>query len=577
MFDPGDRRRFRNFKGAELKYDLIIRGGSVVDGSGKPAVRADVAVNGDRIAAIGLLADATADREIDATGKVVSPGFVDLHTHLDAQVGWDPYMTSSSWHGVTTVLMGNCGVTFAPVVEQDRSFLAEMMESVEDIPRQAILDGLPWDWETYPEYLDSVQRLRPALNVVGLVGHCAIRTQVMGERSLGDDDPTPDELGRMADIAEESVAGGAVGFSTSRILLHFVPDGRYVPGTLAKIKEYEAIADGMNRAGGGLFQSVNDFGTKFEHEIELLRTMAGRAGDVLFSGGAGDGDMRYVEYWDNFLNETASTVGRISSATQTRPGGTLMGLKQTPPVKGKTWAAMMALPTVEERLAVLRDPVRRAELIEEGNRKGTWYDPAKIYPLGLDELPNYNVDNPTSIATLAAAAGVTPVELIVDRLLQSEGREVYNAWFFNRNTKSMEAYLQLDGVVPGLGDAGAHAGQICDADSPTFYLSYWHRDRKVVSIETAVHQLTAKPAAVLGLIDRGTLTEGHFADINIFDPEALQTQYPEYVNDFPNGKGRFVIKSKGYAATIVNGKVVTEQGRHTGERPGRVIREFARG
>ena len=207
-----------------MKYDLIIRGGSVVDGSGKPAARADVAVNGDRIAAIGLLADATAEREIDATGMVVSPGFVDLHTHLDAQVGWDPYMTSSSWHGVTTVLMGNCGVTFAPVVEQDRAFLAEMMESVEDIPRQAILDGLPWDWETYPEYLDSVQRLRPALNVVGLVGHCAIRTQVMGERSLGDEDPTPQELGRMADIAEESVAGGAVGFSTSRILLHFVPD-----------------------------------------------------------------------------------------------------------------------------------------------------------------------------------------------------------------------------------------------------------------------------------------------------------------------------------------------------------------
>ena len=172
---------------------------------------------------------------------------------------------------------------------------------------------------------------------------------------------------------------------------------------------------------------------------------------------------------------------------------------------------------------------------------------------------------------------MTPVELIVDRLLQSEGREVYNAWFFNRNTTSMEAYLQLEGVVPGLGDAGAHAGQICDADSPTFYLSYWHRDRKVVSLETAVHQLTAKPAAVLGLIDRGTLAEGHFADINVFDPTALQTQYPEYVNDFPNGKGRFVIKSRGYAATVVNGKVVTEQGRHTGERPGRVIREFSRG
>jgi len=191
-----------------MNYDLIIRGGMIVDGTGKAAIRADLAVSGDRIAAIGDLSSDTATREIDATGKTVSPGFVDLHTHLDAQVGWDPYMTSSSWHGVTTVLMGNCGVTFAPVVEQDREFLAEMMESVEDIPRQSILEGLPWDWETYPEYLDSVQRLKPALNVVGLVGHCAIRSQVMGDRSLSDEEPTPEELGRMADIAEESVAGG---------------------------------------------------------------------------------------------------------------------------------------------------------------------------------------------------------------------------------------------------------------------------------------------------------------------------------------------------------------------------------
>ena len=559
-----------------MNYDLIIRGGMVVDGTGKAPVRADVAVTADRIAAIGNLSADTATREIDAAGLTVSPGFVDLHTHLDAQVGWDPYMTSSSWHGVTTVLMGNCGVTFAPVVEKDREFLAELMESVEDIPRQAILDGLPWDWETYPEYLDSVQRLKPALNVVGLVGHCAIRSQVMGDRSLNDEDPTPEELGRMADIAEESVAGGAVGFSTSRILLHVVPDGRCVPGTYAKIDEYKAIADGMNRAGGGIFQAVNDFATKAKSEFKLLREMAQYAGDVLFSGGAGDGDLGSVERMNDFFTRVNENEGHISSATATRPGGSLMGLKQTPPVAGKVWNEMMKLPTVEERLKVLQDPIRRAELIEEGNRKGTWYDATKIFPLGLDELPNYNVHNSKSIAVLAAEAGVTPVELIVNRLLASEGRELYNAWFFNRNTESMEHYLQLDAVVPGLGDAGAHAGQICDADSPTFYLSYWYRDRKTVTLEKAIHQLTAKPAAVLGLIDRGTLKVGAFADINVFDPEKLQTEYPEYVYDFPGEKGRFIIKSRGYAATIVNGEVVTEQGQHTGQRPGRVIREFAR-
>ena len=220
-----------------MSHDLIIRNGTVIDGTGSEGRRVDVAVDGDRITAIGDLAAAEARNEIDATGLTVTPGFVDLHTHLDAQIGWDPMMTSSSWHGVTTALIGNCGVTFAPVAPEDRAYLAEMMESVEDIPREAILEGLPWDWETYPEYLDSLQRLAPALNVVGMVGHCAARYHVMGERSLTDEVPTVDELARMRDIVAESVAGGAVGFSTSRLLGHVVPDGRKVPGTHAEIDE----------------------------------------------------------------------------------------------------------------------------------------------------------------------------------------------------------------------------------------------------------------------------------------------------------------------------------------------------
>ncbi|MBU3717992.1 MAG: amidohydrolase family protein, partial [Actinobacteria bacterium] len=230
-----------------MAHDLIIRGGTVIDGTGAAGVRADVAVDGDRITAIGDLTAETARQQIDASGKVVTPGFVDLHTHLDAQVAWDPYMTSSSWHGVTTVLTGNCGVTFAPVAQTSKSYLAELMESVEDIPREAILNGLPWDWETFPQYLDSVQRLRPALNVVGLLGHCAVRYHVMGDRSMAEDAvATSDELAQMRDIAAEAIAGGAVGFSTSRILAHVVPDGRKVPGTYAPIDEYLAVADGMN-------------------------------------------------------------------------------------------------------------------------------------------------------------------------------------------------------------------------------------------------------------------------------------------------------------------------------------------
>ena len=560
-----------------MAHELVIRHGSVIDGTGAAPVRADVAVDGDRITAIGDLSGVEASREIDATGHVVTPGFVDLHTHLDAQIAWDPMMTSSSWHGVTTVLMGNCGVTFAPVAPESRGYLAELMESVEDIPREAILGGLPWDWETFPQYLDSVQKLGPALNVVGMVGHCAVRYHVMGERSMAEDAvATPDELARMRDIVAESVAGGAVGFSTSRILLHTVPDGRKVPGTFASIEEYEAIADGMNDGGGGLFQAVLDFETKFQHEIELLRAMARRGGDVLFSAGVGNGTSDAAGFWESMFADMRANDGNVSAIAMTRPSGSLMGLHQVPPVASAAWRRLMALPNLDERLAVLSDASSRRELIDEGKERGTWYDPALIYPLGSGSVPEYHVEDDDSLAVLAERAGQHPVEWIVDRLLESEGREFFNVWFFNRNRANIGNFLNLDAVCPGLGDAGAHAGQICDADAPTHYLSYWCRDRGITDLPDAIRRLSSKPAAVLGLKDRGTLAVGAFADLNVFDPQGLQFGYPEYVNDFPNGKGRLRVGATGYAATLVNGEVVTEQGRNTGRRPGRVIREFAR-
>ena len=560
-----------------MAHDLIIRNGMVIDGTGADAIRADVAVDGDRISAIGDLADHTAVREIDATGLTVTPGFVDLHTHLDAQIGWDPYMTSSSWHGVTTVLMGNCGVTFAPVRPDSRQYLAEMMESVEDIPRQAILDGLPWDWATFPEYLDSVQRLRPALNVVGMVGHCAVRYHVMGERSLGDEMPTADELAQMREIAAESVAGGAVGFSTSRLLGHRVPDGRCVPGTFASIPEYLAVADGMNDGGGGLFQAVLDFDTKAGHEVQLLQAMAERCGDVLFSGGVGDGGQGPLDFYGTFLPAVRANAGRITTLSMTRPSGTLMGLYQVPPVRGRAWAAVMAMPTIAERVAALKDPTTREALAEEGRRKGLIYQADRIHPLGNAALPDYHMEQPVSLAQMAAEAGVHPVDIVIDRLIESDGHELFNMWFYNAGTSTLGELLKMDHVYPGLGDAGAHAGQICDADATTHYLAYWQRDRNLVTLPKAINQLTQKAAEVLGLIDRGTLAVGSYADINVFDPSALAPEYPEYVNDFPNGKGRLCVRSRGYAATLVNGEVVTEQGGHTGNRPGRVLREFARG
>lgn len=560
-----------------MAHDLIIRGGTVVDGTGAAGFRADVAIDGERISAIGDLSQVPARQEIDAAGQVVTPGFVDLHTHLDAQVAWDPYMTSSSWHGVTTVLTGNCGVTFAPVAPDSRSYLAELMESVEDIPREAILGGLPWDWETFPEYLDSVQRLGPALNVVGLLGHCAVRYHVMGERSMTDEPPTDDDLARMREIAADAVAGGAVGFSTSRILLHTVPDGRKVPGTYAPIDEYLAVADGMNDSGGGLFQGVLDFETKFQHELELLRAMARRGGHVLFSGGVGNGDSDAAAFWERTLSDIRQNDGHISSIAMTRPSGSLMGLHQVPPVASGAWRRVMALPTLQDRLAALADASTRAELIDEGKARGTWYDPNFIFPLGPGSVPDYSIEGDDSLAVIAERAGRHPVEVIVDRLLESEGRELFNVWFFNRNRANMPNFLNLDGVCPGLGDAGAHAGQICDADAPTHYLAYWCRERRITDLPDAVHRLTAKPAAVLGLIDRGTVSTGSFADLNVFDADSVQVGYPEYVNDFPNGKGRLRVGSTGYAATLVNGQIVTENGANTGRRPGRVLREFSRG
>jgi N-acyl-D-amino-acid deacylase len=418
--------------------------------------------------------------------------------------------------------------------------------------------------------------MRPALNIVGMVGHCAVRYNVMGERSLTDEPPTPTELNRMRDIAEESVAGGAVGFSTSRILLHVVPDGRYVPGTLAPLDEYLAVADGMNAAGGGLFQAVNDFATKPQVEIEILREMARSCGDVLFSGGAGNSSNSGVEMFGAFLADTNANVGRMTMATQTRPSGTLCGLAQVSPVKGKKWKALLALPTLADRVAALKDPTTRAELTEEGHAKDLYYDANHIYPLGTGPSPDYSEMNGRSVAQRAAELGVHPVDFVIDRLIASDGHELFNTWFFNRNVEGLSQVLAMDHVYPGLNDTGAHAGQICDADMGTHYLSYWHRDRHLATLPDAVRRLSSMPANVLGLKQRGTLQVGHFADINVFDIHTLASQHPTYVNDFPNGAGRLQIGSRGYAATIVNGAIVTEQGANTGQRPGRVIREFAR-
>ncbi len=562
-----------------MTHDLIIRNGMVVDGTGAEPVAADVAVDGDRIARIGDLSEATAATEIDATGKLVTPGFVDLHTHLDAQVGWDPELRSSSYHGVTTALIGNCGVTFAPAAVHNRRYLAELMESVEDIAADAIMDGLPWSWTTYGEYLDAIQGCGPALNMVGLVGHSSVRFDVMGDRGLDEGVQASDEeLGHIVEHVRRSVADGAVGFSTSRFLGHLVPDGRKTPGTWADLRETEAIQQAVIDGGGagGLFQAAPDFQTRFATEFEMFERGAELGCQVLFSGGAsakGDGGLARFE---EFLARNNAEGNRISTVAHTRPSGSLFGLAQVSPFRTSAWKELMELPTIAARVEALCDPARKATLTAEAKRSGFRVDPTLLHPLGTDELPDYDLDGQASLARIAELAGADPVDVYIDRLIASEGRELYNLWMFGGHLENQWPWLQMDHCIPLLGDAGAHVGQLIDADSPTFLLSELTRERGVFTLPEAIHTLTAKSARVLGLKKRGEVRQGWVADLNVIDYERLATHHPEYVNDFPHNGGRFVVRASGYDATIVAGNVVVADGQHTGRRPGTVIREFER-
>ena len=566
-----------------MEYDLIISGGTVIDGTGAEGKRADVAVSNGRIARIGDLSADSAARTIDASGKVVTPGFVDLHTHLDAQVGWDPLMSSSSYHGVTTAMIGNCGVTFAPCSHKNRRYLAELMESVEDIAADAIMDGLPWDWTTYGEYLDSVQALRPALNIVGLAGHSAIRYEAMGDRSMDEGvQASNKELDHIAHMVKQSVEEGAVGFSTSRFLLHTVPDGRCTPGTWADLRETKAIQRAIVDGGGvgAMFQTVNDMQTRSENDLQMMRDATELGCQVLFSGGTspqGDGG---VARWNDFFEEQNEGDKRLASLCHTRPSGAFFGLAQLSPFtkKSKAWKDLMTLPTIADRVDAMRNEATRATLIAEGIAAGDMQKLAHmLHPFGTDETPDLDFNRRTSLQQLAEESGKDPVEIYVDRLLASEGKEFFNYWMFGGHLENQWKYMQLPHVVPMLGDAGAHVGFFTDTDSPTVLLSELTREQGVYTLSEAIHRITGKSAEIIGLKERGELKEGWHADINIIDYENLSTCHPEYVNDFPHGGGRFIVKGKGYAATLVAGEVIIANGQHTGKRPGQVIREFVRG
>ena len=562
-----------------MSHDLIISGGSVIDGTGAEAVRADIAIDGERISRVGDLAGVSAARTIDAAGKIVTPGFVDLHTHLDAQVGWDPQMKSSSYHGVTTALIGNCGVTFAPVSQSNHRQMAELMESVEDIAADAIMDGLPWDWTSYGEYLDSVQALRPALNIVGLAGHSAIRFEAMGDKSMDEGvQASDDELQRITQLVRESVEQGAVGFSTSRFLGHKVPDGRLTPGTWADARETRAIQQAVIDGGGrgGLFQVAPDMHSRRSSEMQMFADGAAMGCHVMYSGGAGKKGDGGVAQTAEFLARHNENGMRMTAICHTRPSGSMFGLAQATPFRNSPWKELMALPSIADRLQALADPATKARLVKRSKETGFFADPALLHSMGLGETPDYDMQGNNSLAQIAAAEGRDAVEVYIDRLIASEGRELWNYWAFGGALDNQWAYMQMDHCIPMLADSGAHVGIFTDTDSPTFLLSEITRRQNVYTLPEAVHRITQASADVLGLKDRGCVKEGWVADLNVIDYEALETGYPYYVNDFPHNGGRYIVESQGYVATIVGGKPIIEGGKHTGQRPGRVIREFAR-
>ena len=548
-----------------MAHDVVIRGGNVVDGTGAEPYQADVAIDGDRISEIGVV-NARGREEIQADGLNVSPGFIDLHTHLDAQIGWDPQVTSVSWHGVTTALLGNCGVTFAPCKEADREFLAGMMETVEDIPKDAILHGLPWNWESYGGYLDALEALGPSINICGLVGHCATRFYVMGERAV-EEPATADEIRQIAELAGQSVKEGAVGFSTNRLPGHRLPDGRSIPGTFAHRDELRAVAKAVG-AYGGFMQTVSDF-REFDEEMELIADEARSSRGALFSSAAEIG----IERLDEKVMAMRAEGLNVTSVTVPRSGGGVGGLATDNFFRTPAWMELRQL-DFDRRLGAIRDADYRQRLIAEVKDQGqpVLDGTKRWFWMGDGERPCYTQETENSLYAIAQAANEHPVETWLRITDESNGRALFHMRGFNINLDSLKELITTEWAMPGLGDAGAHVSQMIDSGWSTFILSHWHRDSGVYSLEEAVRRISAVPAGVLGLEDRGLLAVGKRADVNVFDISRLEERMPEIVNDFPFGAPRFIQRAAGYKATLCNGDFVLRDDELTGAQPGRVLR-----
>ncbi len=576
-------------------HDLVIRGGTVVDGTGAPARVADIAVDGARIAAVGVVADG-ARETLDARGLLVTPGFVDVHTHYDAQATWDAELAPSSWHGVTTVVLGNCGVGFAPARRDRHEWLIGLMEGVEDIPGAALAAGMRWDWETFPEYLDALARMPRALDVGTQVPHGALRAYVMGERGAANEPATPDDVATMARLVREALEAGALGFTTSRTAGHRGVDGRPVPGTFAGEDELWGIGRALADAGRGVFEvaqagvggrTAGDPMGAAEAEVGWMARLSATIGrPVSFLLMQTDDE---PEAWRHLLALAADATGQganLVPQVAARPFGMLAGhqSRANPFATRPTYRELAHLP-LAERIGHLRDPAVRARILAE--RAAVQAEPgtlaalfgpamyARLFPLG--DPPDYEPVADASVAAIAAREHRDPESVLYDLMLRHDGRELLFFPILNYAGCTAEPLREMilhPRSVLGLGDGGAHCGIVCDASMTTFMLTHWVRDRRRgprIPLETAVRALTHDPAMLYGLDDRGAIRAGSKADLNLIDLDRLELRLPEMAFDLPTGARRLVQRADGYVATLVSGEVIMREGAPTGRLPGRVI------
>ncbi len=563
-----------------MPYDLVIRNGTVIDGSGLPRYRADVGVRNGKIVTIGRIRE-SAKEEIDAEGHVVGPGFIDGHTHMDAQVFWDPLGTSSCYHGITTAVMGNCGFTLAPCAEKDKQLVVRNLQRAEDIPPAAMEAGIKWTWTTFPQFLDAVEGLPKGINYSGYVGHSAIRTFVMGERAF-DGPATEDDLQAMERQVRESIQAGAMGFTSSRSPSHETPEGRVVASRNATWDEVRRLVGAMGEMNAGIFEgagegvdrNAGDPGVREWHT--RLRDLAVESGRPITFGvfGRRESPGTWKKYLD-LLNETAAAGGRMFAQAHSRSLSALLSFKtQMPFDRLPLWKDIRKL-SIEEQRQKLRDPELRPKLIQAaGARDDREARGTEARPADYDWLFVFDtVKGPhRSVADVARERKQHPAETMIELALEKDLDLFFLQPVANEDQDVALQIMRHPRTVTTFSDSGAHVSQLMDSSLQTHLISHWVREKQAFTLEQAVHMITCVPATLWGFHDRGLIREGMAADLVVFDPDTLQAEMPEVVDDLPAGARRLVQRTRGMAATVVNGEILLRDGKHTGALPGKLLR-----